>query len=347
MRPEAPDPSQALPPALAADLVAARSVEEMVDRFLSEAIDRLGAFAVGVYVHDQATGQPAFTEVRGLGSYYVRSYERHGREQDPVVQVAMSSHALCDSDALMPEEQWRRLPVVREIFGPHAMARVLCAPFVVGGRVVGTLNLARHDEQPRFDDADRSAARTAAAVLGTAVVAVSERTSLARERDQLIAALDRCRTPVVVTDLRTAARHVNAPAAELVARTGMTGRELSLLLECDEVRAVRSWDGPGESGTGIVATSQRLPGDAEVVVSVLDVPARDAGAVERGIDPELAGALTPREAEIAACALRGRSDREIAAELFLSTHTVKHHMKAVYAKLGVHSRAQLLARLRP
>lgn len=337
MRPEDPVRPAALPPALAADLVAARSVEEMVDRFLTEAIDRLGAFAVGVYVHDQATGQPAFTEVRGLGSYYVRSYERHGRDQDPVVQVAMSSHALCDSDALMPEEQWRRLPVVREIFGPHAMARVLCAPFVVDGRVVGTLNLARHDEQPRFDDADRSAARTAAAVLGTAVVAVNERTALARERDQLVAALDRCRTPVVVTDLRTAVRHVNAPAAELVARTGMTGHELSLLLECDEMRAVRPWVG----ATTVVATSQRLPGDADVVVSILDV-----GEPERGIDPALRSALTPREAEIAACAVRGRSDREIAAELFLSTHTVKHHMKAVYAKLGVHSRAQLVARLR-
>ncbi len=55
--------------------------------------------------------------------------------------------------------------------------------------------------------------------------------------------------------------------------------------------------------------------------------------------------LTPREADVAAGVLAGRRDAEIASSLLMSTHTVKHHLKSVYAKLDVHSRAQLVQRL--
>lgn len=43
--------------------------------------------------------------------------------------------------------------------------------------------------------------------------------------------------------------------------------------------------------------------------------------------------LTPRECEVYALTLRGYSQREIAAELFISRWTVKRHMRAVYRKV--------------
>ena len=42
---------------------------------------------------------------------------------------------------------------------------------------------------------------------------------------------------------------------------------------------------------------------------------------------------------------RGASTAEIAAELFLSTHTVRDYVKTVFEKLGVSSRGELVARL--
>jgi len=42
---------------------------------------------------------------------------------------------------------------------------------------------------------------------------------------------------------------------------------------------------------------------------------------------------------------RGLSNQEIAAELFLSSHTVRDHLKAVFAKVGVGSRGELVAKL--
>jgi DNA-binding CsgD family transcriptional regulator len=57
--------------------------------------------------------------------------------------------------------------------------------------------------------------------------------------------------------------------------------------------------------------------------------------------------LTRREAEVAALAAGGFSDREIAARLFVSVRTVESHLARVYRKLGVGSRTQLAGALAP
>ena len=56
-------------------------------------------------------------------------------------------------------------------------------------------------------------------------------------------------------------------------------------------------------------------------------------------------AFTPRERQVAELALAGRSTTEIGAELFLSRHTVADHLKAIFAKTGVHARHELAHRL--
>jgi DNA-binding CsgD family transcriptional regulator len=55
--------------------------------------------------------------------------------------------------------------------------------------------------------------------------------------------------------------------------------------------------------------------------------------------------LTEMESRVAALAAGGRSNKEIAAALFVSVHTVSAHLSRVYGKLGIRSRAQLAARL--
>lgn len=56
---------------------------------------------------------------------------------------------------------------------------------------------------------------------------------------------------------------------------------------------------------------------------------------------EIAG-LTEREQEILAMYASGRSAVRIAEELYLSNYTVKTHLRRSYAKLGIHSRQELL-----
>lgn len=56
--------------------------------------------------------------------------------------------------------------------------------------------------------------------------------------------------------------------------------------------------------------------------------------------------LTPRERETLARLLAGASEKEIARDLDLSTHTVHEYVKSLHRKLGVQSRSQLVARVR-
>jgi DNA-binding CsgD family transcriptional regulator len=51
--------------------------------------------------------------------------------------------------------------------------------------------------------------------------------------------------------------------------------------------------------------------------------------------------LTGRELEVARLVTAGKTNREIAAELFLSEKTVETHLYHAFAKLGVSSRAAL------
>ena len=53
--------------------------------------------------------------------------------------------------------------------------------------------------------------------------------------------------------------------------------------------------------------------------------------------------LTPREREVLALIVRGRSNRQIAAELFISPYTAEVHVSRILGKLGVASRAEAAA----
>jgi DNA-binding CsgD family transcriptional regulator len=58
-----------------------------------------------------------------------------------------------------------------------------------------------------------------------------------------------------------------------------------------------------------------------------------------------AWALTPREREVARLVIDGLSTGDIAASLFISAHTVRDHLKAIFGKTGVACRRDLVAAL--
>ena len=56
--------------------------------------------------------------------------------------------------------------------------------------------------------------------------------------------------------------------------------------------------------------------------------------------------LTPQERAVATLVASGRTNKEVAGELFLSVKTVQYHLTRVYSKFGIRSRSELAAKFR-
>jgi DNA-binding NarL/FixJ family response regulator len=87
---------------------------------------------------------------------------------------------------------------------------------------------------------------------------------------------------------------------------------------------------------GLGATLWAAKASSELSRLGLRRPATSATATVTG--------LTETEERVAALAASGLTNREIAAQLFVSPKTVQANLGKVYKKLGIHSRAQLGAR---
>ena len=118
------------------------------------------------------------------------------------------------------------------------------------------------------------------------------------------------------------------------ARAVRAGRDVGPA--CAQVRTVdRGWlhlhatclDGPGAAGGSVAVVI--TPAQASDLVPLL----------------ALAYRLTHREQQVLGYLARGMTTAEITQHLGISTHTVRDHVKALLSKVGVRSRAELVARI--
>jgi DNA-binding CsgD family transcriptional regulator len=69
---------------------------------------------------------------------------------------------------------------------------------------------------------------------------------------------------------------------------------------------------------------------------------RATGEKARERDPSTLDQLTPQELQIAGLVASGMTNREVAAQLYLSPRTIDYHLRKVFSKLGIASRTELV-----
>lgn len=100
-----------------------------------------------------------------------------------------------------------------------------------------------------------------------------------------------------------------------------------------------------EGGAGALCENG-LSGEGEQAVRLSTEALREKR--EAALDARCAriaeqAAFTPREREVFALVARGKTNAAVAEELVVSENTVKFHVKSIYQKLGIHSKAEVAA----
>ncbi|MDI1244035.1 MAG: response regulator transcription factor [Rhodoferax sp.] len=99
------------------------------------------------------------------------------------------------------------------------------------------------------------------------------------------------------------------------------------------------WVGPDLLQRLVGSTNAALA--AQQAVSKAQAPL----AAAPGTSPNAWGLLSAREIQVARAVSAGRSNKEVAGKMFISERTVKAHLGAIFEKLGVRDRLQLVLRL--
>jgi DNA-binding NarL/FixJ family response regulator len=122
------------------------------------------------------------------------------------------------------------------------------------------------------------------------------------------------------------------------ARRRLRGLRVVLVLPQGLAGGARHVVGAGIDG---IVLEPRLEGTLALAIrSALAGQLTVPQAMRHGLEPP---ALSGREREIVRLVVAGRANAEIAASLYLSKSTVAGHLSAIYRRLGVRSRAELVA----
>ena len=170
-------------------------------------------------------------------------------------------------------------------------------------------------------------------------------------------ALDSVGVPSYVLDTTGIVRWINAAAERLVG--DVRGRQFTSVVAPEESRRARELFSQKVLGTSPATDTTAVlvsTAGTRVPVEISSVPLMSGervvgvfGLLEESPDERPTAPhphLTPRQVEVLRLLEQGRSTKQIAAELHLSTETVRNHIRRLFRALGVHSRLEAVAAAR-
>jgi DNA-binding CsgD family transcriptional regulator len=233
-----------------------------------------------------------------------------------------------------------------EVLGPAGIGDVAIVACRDAQGCWGWIELYRDGADPSFDEHDVGLLESVGPAIGSALrrnAMQPPRGDVAKPGPPGTLVLDRDLRPVSWT---TGARAWidSLPSAQLFATWGMLPSVVyptAVLARQGRTEAARALV-QAMDGRWVTIEAAPLEGErqGEVAVNLRSATANETFDLLCRVY-----ALSQREREVVSLLVAGLDTRAISKRLFISAHTVQDHLKSVFAKIGIHSRRELLATL--
>ncbi|HLU58838.1 MAG TPA: helix-turn-helix transcriptional regulator [Pseudonocardia sp.] len=281
----------------------------------------------------------------GCGAYWESElFEQNVVLFRDLVRAAVPAAALRATTGDRP----RMSALYERFMRPRNLADELRAVFRVDGRAWGMLSLFRERGRRPFDDDDTLLLGRLSGPLAHRLRSYARPAPVPSTGDSGGAGVLVFDTDVNLISINARARRLLAempPSAGLPTRFGIDvpawvlSTALSARTSADARIRVRS-----RTGGWLICHGTALRGpDGRVTSTAMVIEPAKASEVAAVVIA--AYELSPREAEITQLIAGGLATSDIAGRLHLSPHTVRDHVKAIFDKVGVTSRKELVAKL--
>lgn len=266
------------------------------------------------------------------------TYEYDASEPHTFAQLAQRPVPVARLSDL-PQRDITRSGRVTEVWRPLGLGHELRAVFRVGGTCWGAAGMVRRGD---FSDREVEFVTSVAPALGAATRVAARSGGHRRNGERAIVVVGpdgrhRAATPaarswrVELDEIAPGRFAVMLRAVVAGARAAASGAFRARVRDA--------------SGGWILLQASKLISDEDDGETVV--------TIERASGGELLGllltayGLTARERDVCHEVLAGRSTSDITTRLAISAYTVQDHLKSVFGKVGVRSRGELVAKLRP
>ncbi|NLE73815.1 MAG: GAF domain-containing protein [Actinobacteria bacterium] len=331
-----------------------------IDLLLSTYVSIIGGFvpapAVAIYLLDADTGKPTKLAAHCIDGQhfpsFLSAYEQHGRKCDPVYSRVSSQLETTTNRLLLKRDMWVHHPFHR-VLSVGSLHHILEAPLVTSDKgLMGTLNFGRPATQPHFDNDDVTLVDRIAQHVSIAIGHTAELNELRGRDAAWDEVFDAINTGVMITDGRGDIQFLNVAARHLFQQcdvdeelndciSGALRNNLQTL-RLRSTHTAQCLQLPRRSlnrSAYLTMNSVLVGHNRELVATFWYQPGQDPNF------EYLHDLLTPREIKVLELLAQGMENKQIAEFLTVSLDTVKSHLKRIFSKMGVASRAQLLSQV--
>ncbi|MEO3947730.1 LuxR C-terminal-related transcriptional regulator [Gorillibacterium sp. CAU 1737] len=301
------------------------------------AVDPSTLLSTGAVADESVEAMHARLFANEYGESDVNKYRDLASSDHPVATLSEATHGQAESSIRF-----------RSILSPSGFQDELRAALLVHGTCWGYLTLFRRYGKPTFQEEERAL-----------IASISLALALRVRQESLRQPARQSPNAGIGYGLVLLTQELSLTAADEAG-----GRWLNALREREQldgaalprpVRAVGSAALSREAGQGQAKASLRAPDGTLLVIrgtllegkagsGPIAVHFEEMSARDRIQFMSEAYGLTPREKELYSHVLQGRSTKELAHSLGISTYTVQDHLKSIFFKTGVSSRRELIGR---